>query len=63
MEVAAVCFDLDLFVCVCVCVCVCGGGGVTAFEYSGTSRPPNTNLNSHQPSLRPEQRTARSEPV
>jgi hypothetical protein len=33
--------------------------GVTACEYSG--RPPNTN--SHQPSLRPEQPTARSEPV
>jgi len=30
---------------------------VTACEYSG--RPPNTN--SHQPSLRPEQHTARSE--
>jgi hypothetical protein len=34
-----------------------GPGGVTACEYSG--RPPNTN--SHQPSLRPEQHTARSE--
>ena len=30
---------------------------MTACEYSG--RPPNTN--SHQPSLRPEQHTARSE--
>ena len=30
---------------------------MTACEYSG--RPPDTN--SHQPSLRPEQRTARSE--